>query len=165
MPRRCVLATTLVFLALAPPAGAAREPPGSGSVRRAAPRAEIGQYHGPDRRQYHENSASSGQLSAQLSGRRSRGSELQNAISSEVISPLFTSHSPFSDGKSARTPSRTSGRWIGSQNDRSIPAPTGGDPRAMVQLGAALGLVYLAFLAVWFWATRFRMRPPRSAPS
>jgi hypothetical protein len=35
----------------------------------------------------------------------------------------------------------------------------------MLQIGGVLGLVYVAFLAVWFWATRFRMRPPRSAPS
>jgi hypothetical protein len=33
----------------------------------------------------------------------------------------------------------------------------------MLQIGAVLGLVYLAFLAVWFWATRFRIRPPTSA--
>jgi hypothetical protein len=26
----------------------------------------------------------------------------------------------------------------------------------MVQVGAALGFVYLAFLTVWFWATRVR---------
>jgi hypothetical protein len=35
----------------------------------------------------------------------------------------------------------------------------------MFRLGAALGLVYVAFLAAWFWATRFRVRPPRSASS
>ena len=35
----------------------------------------------------------------------------------------------------------------------------------MIRIGATLGLIYLAFLAVWFWATRFRMRPSSSAPS
>jgi hypothetical protein len=33
----------------------------------------------------------------------------------------------------------------------------------MLQIGALLGLVYLAFLAAWIWATRFRIGPPRSA--
>jgi hypothetical protein len=35
----------------------------------------------------------------------------------------------------------------------------------MLQIGAALGLIYVGFLAVWFWATRFRLQPPRSAAS
>jgi hypothetical protein len=58
---------------------------------------------------------------------------------------------------------------IGARNDSSIGvqigAENGRDPRVMIDIAAALGLVYLAFLAVWFWATRVRMRPPRSAPS
>jgi hypothetical protein len=33
----------------------------------------------------------------------------------------------------------------------------------MVQSGAVLGFVYVAFLAVWFWATRFRTRSQRPA--
>jgi hypothetical protein len=28
----------------------------------------------------------------------------------------------------------------------------------MLQLGAFLGIVYLLFLALWIWATRFRPR-------
>jgi hypothetical protein len=28
----------------------------------------------------------------------------------------------------------------------------------MVQLGMGLGALYAAFLMVWFWSTRFRMR-------
>jgi hypothetical protein len=28
----------------------------------------------------------------------------------------------------------------------------------MLQLGALLGIVYVLFLAVWVWATRFRPR-------
>ena len=31
------------------------------------------------------------------------------------------------------------------------------DTRLMVQIGMALGVVYVAFLSVWFWATRVRM--------
>jgi hypothetical protein len=30
------------------------------------------------------------------------------------------------------------------------------DGRLIAQLGLALGFVYLAFLTVWFWATRLR---------
>ena len=154
-----------MFLALAPPAVAAREPPRPQAALLTAKSAEMGQYHGSNRRQYHEIATSSGRLSAQLRGSWLRGGELRNAISSEVISPLFAFRSPFHDGKGTRTERRTSPLWIGSQNDRSIDVSTGGDPRAMIELGVALGLVYLAFLAVWFWATRFRVRPPRSAPS
>jgi hypothetical protein len=58
---------------------------------------------------------------------------------------------------------------IGAQNDRrigrAIAVENGKDPRLMLGIAAALGLVYLAFLAVWFWATRIRIRPPSSAPS
>ena len=34
-----------------------------------------------------------------------------------------------------------------------------GDGRLMVQVGVALGAVYLSFLTLWFWATRLRWRP------
>jgi hypothetical protein len=67
-----------------------------------------------------------------------------------------------------QTPGRQIDR-ISPSNDRSIGeqigSENGRDPRLMIRIGATLGLVYLAFLAVWFWATRFRMRPPSSAPS
>jgi hypothetical protein len=33
------------------------------------------------------------------------------------------------------------------------------DSRLMVQIGMLLGVVYLAFLSVWFWATRVRWSP------
>ena len=33
------------------------------------------------------------------------------------------------------------------------------DTRLMIQLGMLLGTVYLAFLTVWFWATRLRWNP------
>ena len=57
-----------------------------------------------------------------------------------------------------QTPVRSNDR-ISAPNDRSIGQTigpgNGSDPRLMIQIGASLGLVYLAFLAVWFWATRF----------
>jgi hypothetical protein len=33
------------------------------------------------------------------------------------------------------------------------------DRRLLVQIGVVLGTVYLAFLTVWFWATRLRWNP------
>jgi hypothetical protein len=33
----------------------------------------------------------------------------------------------------------------------------------MLQLGGLFGVAYLVFLVFWYWATRFRPRPPRSA--
>jgi hypothetical protein len=38
-----------------------------------------------------------------------------------------------------------------------------GDRRLMLQIGGALGLAYLGFLVVWFWATRLRPGPHRGA--
>ena len=37
------------------------------------------------------------------------------------------------------------------------------DTRLMLQIGVVLGLVYIAFLLLWLWATRFRPRVERSA--
>lgn len=126
---------------------------------------ETRQYHGLEARQYHRVGRSSGPASASLS----RPRELANPISARVISPLFTSHSPNAIQQSMiHTPFHPSPR-IGVRNDRSIGgqigAENGRDPRVMLDIAAALGLVYLTFLALWFWATRFRMRPPSSAPS
>jgi len=36
------------------------------------------------------------------------------------------------------------------------------DTRLMVQIGMALGVVYVAFLSVWFWATRVRVSSRRA---
>lgn len=52
---------------------------------------------------------------------------------------------------------------IGAPNGSQIGSGRSRDPGLMLQIGAALGLVYIGFLATWFWATRFRMRPPRDA--
>jgi hypothetical protein len=44
---------------------------------------------------------------------------------------------------------------------RDLPAEAGDeqDRRILAQVGVVLGLVYLAFLTLWFWATRLRWRP------
>lgn len=54
-------------------------------------------------------------------------------------------------------------------NRRSEPRPIlsvdhSRNTRLMVRIGMLLGLVYLAFLVVWFWATRLRTRPRPPAP-
>jgi hypothetical protein len=39
--------------------------------------------------------------------------------------------------------------------------PASGDTALMLEIGLVLGLAYLAFLAVWIWATRLRPRLTR----
>ena len=157
-----VLAASVAYFApVAAGAAPARAGPPIGAVKTA----EMGQYHGLEARQYHRVGRSSAPASASLS----RSRKFANSISARVISRLFTSHSPNSTSKvMIQTPVRSNDR-ISAPNDRSIGrqigSGNGSDPRLMIRIGATLGLVYLAFLAVWFWATRFRMRPSSSAPS
>jgi hypothetical protein len=126
---------------------------------------EMRQYHVLRPSQYHRASRGSAPGPASLS----RSGEFANSISGRVISRLFSPHSPNSISKVRIYDSSRSSARIGRQNDprigRQIAAENGRDPRLMLDIAKALGLVYLAFLAVWFWATRFRMRPPSSAPS
>jgi hypothetical protein len=131
----------------------------------AVQRPEIRQYHGLEAWQYHQNPGNSGQASASLG----RSRELNNSISALVISRLFSIQVSNSAAKtSIYRPVATPAR-IGSQNDPSIGVQivpeSGGDPRLMLDIGTVLGLCYAAFLAVWFWATRFRLRPRSNAPS
>ena len=157
-----VLAASVAYFApVAAGAAPARAGPPAGAVQTA----EMGQYHGREARQYHRGARSSAPASASLS----RSREFVNSISARVISRVFTFYSPNSTSKvMIQTPVRPND-WISPSNDRSIGGQIGSensrDPRLMIRIGATLGLVYLAFLAVWFWATRFRMRPPSSAPS
>jgi hypothetical protein len=154
-----------VFLAVAPAVSASREPKGPRPALPGTWTAEIAQYHGSNRGQYHEITVSSAAVSAWLSGPASPSGEFRNAISTEVISPIFARNSSFASRKGPSGRLAGSSVWIGSQNARQIHSEAGGDPRAMLELAAVLGFVYGAFLAVWFWATRFRIRPPSSAPS
>jgi hypothetical protein len=157
-----VLAASVAYFApVAAVAAPARAGPPLGGVKTR----EMRQYHGLEARQYHRVSRSSAPVSASLS----RSPEFGNSISARVISRLFTSHSPNSTSKVMIQTSVRSNHRISAPNDRSIGrqigSGNGSDPRLMIRIGATLGLVYLAFLAVWFWATRFRMRPSSSAPS
>jgi hypothetical protein len=48
------------------------------------------------------------------------------------------------------------------QSDPAVAGDTRNE-RLMLQLGGVFGMFYVAFLAVWFWATRVRGRPPSDA--
>lgn len=131
---------------------------------------QIGQYHGTWGRQYHGIAARSGSLSAWRRASRSADPEISGPITTEVISPIFTSHSEIGNAKAQKRLVSPPGDRTGARKGRSIGAQIAAgnehrssDPRLMLQLGAVFGLIYVAFLGVWFWATRFRMGPPRSA--
>lgn len=40
-----------------------------------------------------------------------------------------------------------------------LPDTGRGDTRLMIRIGLLLGLAYVIFLTIWFWATRVRLRP------
>jgi hypothetical protein len=51
----------------------------------------------------------------------------------------------------------TSGGSGGGSKEQYQPAPSQyQDDDRMLEIGAVLGMAYLAFLAIWIWATRFR---------
>lgn len=131
---------------------------------------QIGQYHGTWARQYHGIAATFGRLSAWQGASWGSNAKFSAPIAKRVISPLFDFHSGISRTKLQKPVASRSADRIAVRNDRSIGAQIGSgtetesrNPRLMLQLGGVFGLVYVAFLAVWFWATRFRMRPPTSA--
>jgi hypothetical protein len=59
---------------------------------------------------------------------------------------------------------RRSSRSIEPSNKSEDSVAVRREPRLMLEIGLLLGAVYMAFLGVWFWATRLRRRP-RSATS
>ena len=152
----------------------------------------IPQYQTPSGGQYHGREAGIRRISAWNLGSSRQGVELTTPIATDVISPSLRFHSAISNTNTQDSLGFRTSRWIGSRNDRSIgyrigtvlcsratcyaelktqadpvryqgPAVSSRNPRLMLQIGGVLGLVYLAFLAAWIWATRFRIRPPRSA--
>ena len=157
-----VLAASVAYFA---PVAAWAAPARAGPPARGVQTAEMRQYHGLVAPQYHRVGRSSAPVSASLS----RSREFANSISTGVISRLFTVGSPNSTAKVMIQTSVRSNDRISPPNGRSIGGQIGSensrDLRLMIRIGATLALVYLAFLAVWFWATRFRMRPSSSAPS
>jgi len=126
---------------------------------------ESRQYHSFRAGQYHRTSRRPGHSSASLSQSR----KLANSIHALVISRHFSFLGSNSVRKSTIRRSSATRAQIGSRNVRSINSQiepqNGANLRMMVDIGAVLGLCYAGFLAVWIWATRFRMRPRSSAPS
>jgi hypothetical protein len=150
------------FAYLAPPASA-RASPGVAHPVPGAKTAKTTQYHGLGGRQYHPSGLSSGSDSGWLRESRSSNGELENTIYPSVISRIFASHSPRPMASLLNSDRHRFDTQIGALNASQIGSKTSRDPSLMFQIGAALGLVYVGFLATWFWATRFRMRPPRGA--
>jgi hypothetical protein len=151
------------------------------------------QYHSGTSGQYHFSAARMRGVSAWNLGSSRPEVEFKNPNAAGVISPAFTFYSGISNANAQQDVLFSIfGRLFGARNDRSIgnrigpstcslarcsatvemltgagryqhSAPSSPNPRLMLQIGAILGLLYLVFLAVWIWATRFRMRPSRGA--
>jgi hypothetical protein len=153
---------------------------------------QIQQYQRAKAGQYHGRTAGFRRISAWNLRSSRPGVEITPPIAARVISPSLRFHSAISNTNAQNSRVSGTDRPIGAQTDRSIgnrigtrfcssarcsaeletltdpnryqgSAPSTGNPRLMLQIGALLGLVYLAFLAAWIWATRFRIGPPRSA--
>jgi hypothetical protein len=165
-----VLVAPVAYFALTLNVSAASGPTTSSIAPAGRENGQIGQYHGTWGRQYHGIAARSGPLSAWRRTSRFADSEFSGPIVGRVISPIFTLHSEIGNAKAQIRLDSPPGDRTGARKGRSIGAqigagnePRSGDPRLMLQIGAVFGLIYVAFLGVWFWATRFRMGPPRSA--
>lgn len=154
----------LTFAALLAPSAASASVTGAVRAGENVQTVKMAQYQSASRGQYHEIASGSRPTSAWLRGTRASGPEFDNSISGRVISRLF----PIPSRNSISPVTIRTRSSIGERNDRSIGSQIGPessrDPRLMLQIGGVLGLVYIAFLAIWFWATRTGMRPPRSAP-
>jgi hypothetical protein len=74
------------------------------------------------------------------------GARFSTVISTAAANPIETLHDGFLRGLGQPGPN-------GDKDDGAS------DTRLLMQLGMLLGTVYLAFLTVWFWATRLRWNP------
>jgi hypothetical protein len=165
-----VLLTSLAYLVLAANAGAS-DRAATGKADALAPQeAHARQYHGTQGQQYHGIDARVGRTLAWQHARNGSAAELAMTITASLISRNSISHSTIAGAKREELLFSRPDVRFADRNDRPISPQIGAgterqsrDLRLMLQIGVVLGLVYLAFLAVWFWATRFRMRPPSSA--
>jgi len=121
------------------------------------------QYHGLEGRQYHGHGLSFESDSRSLHESRSPKGELENTISPSVISPVFASDSPRSMAKLLISDHSQFDTRIGVLNGSQIGSQKSHDRSLMLQIGAALGFVYVGFLATWFWSILLWRRPPRDA--
>jgi hypothetical protein len=72
----------------------------------------------------------------------------------------FNSDSPQYQAARARyQPARPAGIEAVVTKSAQLPDTGRGKTRLMVKIGLLLGLAYVIFLTIWFWATRFRLRP------
>ena len=165
--RRLMAITFLACLAsLVPMTGGATPAEAKGGA--SGPRtAQTAQYHRLSARQYHEIAPAAQPDSAWLREAEVAGSEFGEAISTLVISRSYSENSAISPATAMIHRSSKTRAGMSRQNESSIGTRIGDqtrrDPRVMLQIGAVLGLLYSAFLAIWFWATRLRMRPPSGA--
>jgi hypothetical protein len=177
-----VLLVAIVCLARAPAVSAAGNAGASTGKQAAAASAVLSQpkqYHYGNTVQYQERRGLPGPVSAW-----NRAPNDARELAYTFTSPFFDLDFAVSNAnlqKSVISRSDSSSRLA---NDRSIDLQiltrtcprrscfNGADPalagdttneRLMLQLGGLFGMFYAAFLAVWFWATRVRRRPPSGA--
>jgi hypothetical protein len=117
----------------------------------------LAQYHSP-RQQYHGRPPASGRLPAP----KRELAELNLLISPILISRLSYSDFTMQTSIGSRRSDRGSASRIDRPTARQIER-SNHDARLMLRIGAVLALIYLVFLVSWFWATRFLVRPQRSA--
>lgn len=140
------------FLCLATTASAALGAPGT------AREPNVAQYHSQSAGQYHNGATRFRGGSAPNGASGASAGELRAAIYAAVISPILHFQSTITTASTSLAKDYSI--------DRRIPPsiePRSGDLRRMLQIGAVLGMIYIAFLATWIWATRLRARPPGSA--
>ena len=116
------------------------------------------QYHSEGGPQYHDQAPAFRGLSAPEGEIRELNLPNTPTLISQNSYSYFANLSAESpllsdDGTSSRIERHT---------DAQIQLPNR-DTRLMLRIGTVLGLIYLLFLATWFWTTRFLMRPERSA--
>jgi hypothetical protein len=177
-PMWIALLVVIVCLAEAPAVSAAGKT-GNRPAAVGALLSQSKQYHHGTTVQYQERRGLPRPVSA---WNRAPNEARESAYTS--LLPFFDFHFAVSNANLEKAAISRSDPRIGIANDRSIDGqifaqtcPPGScfnrsDPkvaadttneRLMLQLGGLFGMFYVAFLAVWFWATRVRGRPPSGA--
>jgi hypothetical protein len=137
------------------------------------------QYHGGSGRQYQQDRTRPRPVPAW-----NQASNEGRELADRLISPFFSfdfvvsralvqkpaisgfkSQAAFANDRSIADPilaKTCSGTPCIDTTDREAAGDTR-DEQLMLQIGGLFGILYLAFLVVWFWVTRFRGRPASSA--
>jgi hypothetical protein len=153
---------------------ASAQPAAQGSVL-----SQSRQYHAGRTVQYQQGRAAARPVSAW-----SQTPDATHQFVNRLISPFFNFDFAVSNVNLHEPVISRSRSPVGIANDRSIadrisPRTCSGtacldrvdqafagdttNERLMLQIGGLFGMLYVAFLAVWFWATRVRGRPPSGA--